>query len=235
MHFSRLTAGMLLARLARPEVSNCIAGLKQYNYAYEEAGEEAIEMERLYSSALNGESDLTHMSSVVNTLNGHHSPQMDHSMQRHQAQQSIVMSIDSSYVGVPDVRNICSHSACLRSVDSIPQMVTDMVYTMAGQLSSLANKVIRMLIEVRTDGKPGRQAVVVNVEGMWKVSTGVLSFLSSCPRPFYWTAHTNKHDSCVCALADPDRQRESNGDEPDGLGALDHRGDQGGPEEHGGA
>ena len=56
---------MLLARLGRPEVSNCVEGLKQYNYAYEEAGEEAIDMERAYASAVAGDSDITHMASVV--------------------------------------------------------------------------------------------------------------------------------------------------------------------------
>lgn len=65
MHFSCLTAGTLLARLARPEVTNCILGLKQYNYAYEEAGEEAIDMERAYAGAVAGDSDITHMASVV--------------------------------------------------------------------------------------------------------------------------------------------------------------------------
>lgn len=65
MHFSCLTSGTLLARLARPEVSNCIAGLKQYSYAYDEAGEEAIEMDRIYGLALSGESDINHMASVV--------------------------------------------------------------------------------------------------------------------------------------------------------------------------
>ena len=65
MHFSCLTAGTLLARLGRPEVTNCVAGLKQYNHAYEEAGEEAIEMERVYRAVLKGESDIGHMSSVV--------------------------------------------------------------------------------------------------------------------------------------------------------------------------
>ena len=65
MHFSCLTSGTLLARLGRPEVSNCIAGLKQYHYAYDEAGEEASEMERAYGAALAGESDINHMSSVV--------------------------------------------------------------------------------------------------------------------------------------------------------------------------
>lgn len=65
MHFSCLTSGTLLARLGRPEVSNCIAGLKQYHYAYDEAGEEASEMERAYGAALAGESDVNHMASVV--------------------------------------------------------------------------------------------------------------------------------------------------------------------------
>ncbi|KAL5482795.1 hypothetical protein ACEPAI_9390 [Sanghuangporus weigelae] len=79
MHFSCLTSGTFLARLGRPEVSNCIAGLKQYNYAYEEAGEEAIEMERVYSTALSGESDLTHMASVVlSHQQGTVSPQHGH-------------------------------------------------------------------------------------------------------------------------------------------------------------
>ncbi|KAH8108694.1 hypothetical protein DFH11DRAFT_1820183 [Phellopilus nigrolimitatus] len=65
MHFSCLTSGSLLARLGRPEVTNCIAGLKQYNYAYEEAGEEAVEMERVYANTLAGESEINHMASVV--------------------------------------------------------------------------------------------------------------------------------------------------------------------------
>ena len=75
MHFSCLTAGTLLARLARPEVTNCILGLKQYNYAYEEAGEEAVEMERAYAGAAAGESDITHMASVVQGAQVSHGPQ----------------------------------------------------------------------------------------------------------------------------------------------------------------
>lgn len=65
MHFSCLTSGTLLARLGRPEVSNCIAGLKQYGYAYEEASEEATEMERTYAAAISGESDINNMASVI--------------------------------------------------------------------------------------------------------------------------------------------------------------------------
>ena len=96
MHFSCLTAGMLLARLGRPEVSNCIAGLKQYNYAYEEAGEEAVQMETIYSAALNNESDLNHMASVVQA--GQQQAQADAQHQQHQ--QSMGMAIDPTYVGM---------------------------------------------------------------------------------------------------------------------------------------
>ena len=97
MHFSCLTAGMLLARLARPEVTNCIAGLKQYRYAYEEAGEEAVEMERLYSAAINNESDLNHMASVVHSGPQQTQTQLNSSTQ-HQ-QQNVDMAIDPPYVG----------------------------------------------------------------------------------------------------------------------------------------
>lgn len=43
------------------------------------------------------------------------------------------------------------------------------VNSMVTQLSSLANEVIRVSIEVGTDGKLGGQAVVEDVQGMWKV------------------------------------------------------------------
>lgn len=65
MHFSCLTSGTLLARLGRPEVSNCIGGLKQYSYAYDEAGDEATDMERVYHAALAGETEINHMASVI--------------------------------------------------------------------------------------------------------------------------------------------------------------------------
>lgn len=76
MHFSCLTSGSLLARLGRPEVSNCIGGLKQYSYAYDEAGEEAIEMERVYQAALAGDADVNHMASVVVPSQGQQSGAM---------------------------------------------------------------------------------------------------------------------------------------------------------------
>lgn len=55
-------SGLLLARLGRPEVSNCISGLQQYSFAYEEAAEQANEMTRIFRS---GDGELGHMASVV--------------------------------------------------------------------------------------------------------------------------------------------------------------------------
>ena len=43
------------------------------------------------------------------------------------------------------------------------------VNSMVAQLSSLANEVIRVSIEVGTEGKLGGQAVVPDVQGVWKV------------------------------------------------------------------
>lgn len=65
MHVSCIQAGTLLARLGRPEVSNCIAALEQYSAAYEEAGEQAVEMKRVYALARVGEFDFNHMASVA--------------------------------------------------------------------------------------------------------------------------------------------------------------------------
>ena len=64
MHVSIIQAGMLLARLGRPEVKNCVEGLEQYSYAYEECAEQAAEMRRVYAQAIAGELDLNHMLSV---------------------------------------------------------------------------------------------------------------------------------------------------------------------------
>ena len=65
MHVSCILAGTLLARLGRPEVSNCIAGLEQYSYAYEEAGDQAQDMSRLFQRARYGELELNHMASII--------------------------------------------------------------------------------------------------------------------------------------------------------------------------
>lgn len=65
MHVSIIQAGTLLARLGRPEVDNCIKGLEQYSYAYEECMEQAADISRQYNQALAGEYDLQHMSSIL--------------------------------------------------------------------------------------------------------------------------------------------------------------------------
>ncbi|KAJ7175762.1 hypothetical protein C8R46DRAFT_1160905 [Mycena filopes] len=68
MLVSCIQSGNLLARLGRPEVSNCIAGLEQYSYSYEEAGEQAAEMRRTYGQVRAGELELQHMASVAPRL-----------------------------------------------------------------------------------------------------------------------------------------------------------------------
>ena len=66
MHVSCIQAGMLLARFVRPEVTNCITGLEQYAYAYEECAEQAAEIKRVYAQVLAGEQEQpNHMASVL--------------------------------------------------------------------------------------------------------------------------------------------------------------------------
>ena len=65
MHVSCNYAGILLARLGRPEVQNCIEGLEQYSYSYEEAADQAQELRRLYALARGGQTDFAHMSGAV--------------------------------------------------------------------------------------------------------------------------------------------------------------------------
>ncbi|THH27039.1 hypothetical protein EUX98_g7153 [Antrodiella citrinella] len=71
MHVSCIQAGTFLARLGRPEVQNCIAGLEQYAYAYEECAEQAQEIRRMYEGAVAGQVEIVgHMSSVVPRVDG---------------------------------------------------------------------------------------------------------------------------------------------------------------------
>jgi len=65
MHVSCIQAGTLLARLGRQEVKSCIDGLEQYSYSYEEAGEQALEMGRIYHQALAGAPQFSHMGKAV--------------------------------------------------------------------------------------------------------------------------------------------------------------------------
>ena len=76
MLYSCNQAGIFLARLGRPEVSHCLGGLEQYSAAYEEAGEQATEMRRVYHQARSGEQDLNHMSSVTPRITPHNSATM---------------------------------------------------------------------------------------------------------------------------------------------------------------
>ncbi|KAH9890013.1 hypothetical protein C8Q73DRAFT_747714 [Cubamyces lactineus] len=68
MHVSCIQAGMLLARLGRPEVTNCINGLEQYSYAYEECADQAAEIKRIFQQAQAGEMEWNHMASVAPRL-----------------------------------------------------------------------------------------------------------------------------------------------------------------------
>lgn len=52
MHVSIIQAGSFLARLGRPEVQNCIEGLEQYSYAYEETKELSQRIRREYEQSL---------------------------------------------------------------------------------------------------------------------------------------------------------------------------------------
>ncbi|KAG6890787.1 hypothetical protein C0995_003217 [Termitomyces sp. Mi166 len=67
MHVSCIQAGTLLARMGNENVRACINGLKQYSHSYEEAGEQAAEMQRVYEAALAGEPQFSHMGAAVPT------------------------------------------------------------------------------------------------------------------------------------------------------------------------
>ena len=56
-----LHSGFFLARLGRPEVQSCISGLRQYTSTYEETGDQASEMARVYSA---GGEEFSHMAGV---------------------------------------------------------------------------------------------------------------------------------------------------------------------------
>ncbi|KAH8824974.1 hypothetical protein DL96DRAFT_1817587 [Flagelloscypha sp. PMI_526] len=62
VHVAIIEAGKYLARQGRREAANCIEGLKQYSIAYEETGEAALEIRRIWDGVHNsGEKDLNHM------------------------------------------------------------------------------------------------------------------------------------------------------------------------------
>ncbi|PIL22841.1 hypothetical protein GSI_15536 [Ganoderma sinense ZZ0214-1] len=67
MHVSCIQAGLLLARMGRPEVTNCISGLEQYAYAYEECADQAAEIKRIYHQAVAGELDIAGTGGAAST------------------------------------------------------------------------------------------------------------------------------------------------------------------------
>jgi len=89
MHVSCIQAGTLLARLGRPEVSNCIAGLEQYSYSYEEAGDQAADIKRIYNLARAGEFDMNHMASVVSRVAALDSMIVDEPVSRNSGLQTV--------------------------------------------------------------------------------------------------------------------------------------------------
>jgi hypothetical protein len=88
------------------------------------------------------------------------------------------------------------------------------VNSMVAQLSTLANEVTRVSLEVGTEGILGGQAFVPDVQGMWKVQF-----------PLQIAANTGL--VTLMANAGADGQREPDGNELDESGALNRRGDQG--------
>lgn len=51
MHFSIYAAGKLLAEFGREEVNMCIRGLQQYGVSYEDAFDQAAEIQRMYAAS----------------------------------------------------------------------------------------------------------------------------------------------------------------------------------------
>jgi hypothetical protein len=52
LHFAIYTAGVALAKLGKSEALHCVTGLKQYGFAFEEAFDQANEIERIYNQCL---------------------------------------------------------------------------------------------------------------------------------------------------------------------------------------
>lgn len=93
MHVSCNYAGILLARFGRPEVQNCIEGLEQYSYSYEEAADQALELRRLFSLARAGQTDFTRMASAVVRQQQH--PHPHNNSHQHQPTQAPPQQVQS--------------------------------------------------------------------------------------------------------------------------------------------
>ena len=85
------------------------------------------------------------------------------------------------------------------------------VNSMVNQLSTLANEVTRVSLEVGTEGILGGQAYVPDVQGMWKVRRTIIPYLTS---------------SALIRPTGAGGQRKLDGHELDESSALDCRGNQ---------
>ncbi|KAG9024323.1 hypothetical protein FRB95_011644 [Tulasnella sp. JGI-2019a] len=68
LHYSLYAAGHMLALAGRSEVTTCIAGLKQYGLAYEDAFDQAAELEGIYAATLDAGG--SHHSSFASSPDG---------------------------------------------------------------------------------------------------------------------------------------------------------------------
>jgi methyl-accepting chemotaxis protein len=85
------------------------------------------------------------------------------------------------------------------------------VNSMVNQLSTLANEVTRVSLEVGTEGILGGQASVPDVQGMWQVCMDIVRGLAN---------------NALIGSTGVDGQRKSDGNESDESSAFDRQGDQ---------
>ena len=94
--------------------------------------------------------------------------------------QKMASNLTNQVRSISEVTKAVAHGNLSKIVDvDVQGEMLDLKLTvnmMVGQLSSLANEVIRMSIEVGTEGKLGGQAVVADVQGIWKVSLNTSSW-----------------------------------------------------------
>lgn len=107
----------------------------------------------------------------------------------------MVSSLTNRVQSISEVTKAVAHGQVDKYVDVDVQGemldLKETVNMMVKQLRGLAQEVIRMSIEVGTEGKLGGQAVVADVQGMWKVRmfSTVQSLLLLLPyalRIVYW-------------------------------------------------
>lgn len=70
MHFNIYNAGKLLAQFGREEVMMCIRGLQQYGLAYEEAFDQADELQQIYNARLTDRENLLSIGSTGGVSDG---------------------------------------------------------------------------------------------------------------------------------------------------------------------